>query len=225
MFTETCDFNENLWERIFWWIWTVIKSNRKRLQLEEHHKLNHISSTTCQSSREHWETSRDWKSQQTLTVLLCFVKFFADGDEDLEPDTWSPIGIWRASLITIVQQMPSSQFGQTRRPSNWDNWSLAAESNSQYYNQIVTVLMTISVASSFGFIFGTLLTTNCLGCPRCSEKRRRGEGNILSGNCCDHYPWPLLATAGKTTEFLSSLSFTWPFFQDLSGRLKSDHEA
>ena len=100
--------------------------------------------------------------------------------------------------------MPSSQFGQTRRPSNWDNWSLAAESNSQYYNQIVTVLMTISVAASFGTVlfFGTLLTTNCLGCLRCSEKRRRGEGNILSGNCCDHYPWPLLATARKTPFFI-----------------------
>ena len=178
MFALTCDFNENLWERLICWIWTVIKSNRKRLQLEEHHELNHISSTTCQS-REHWETSRDWKSKQTLNCSVVFcVKFFADGDEDLEPDTLSPIGIWRASLITIVQQMPSSQFGQTRRLSNWDNWSFAAESNRQYYNQIVTVVVTISAAGSFGTVlfFGTLLTVNCLGCPRCSEKRRRGGG-------------------------------------------------
>ena len=133
MFALTCDFNENLWECLICWIWTVIKSNRKRLQLEEHHELNHISSTTCQS-RELAETSQDWKSQQTLNCSVVFyVKFFADGDEDLEPDTWSPIGIWRASLITIVQQMPSSQFGQTRRPSNWDNWSFGAESNCQHH--------------------------------------------------------------------------------------------
>ena len=32
-------------------------------------------------------------------------------------------------------------------------------------------------------------------------RKEGGEGNILSGNCCDHYPWPLLATARKTTEF------------------------
>ena len=60
--------------------------------------------------------------------------------------------------------MPSSQFGQTRRLSNWDNWSLAAESNSQYYNQIVmTVLMTISVESSFGFIFWNFVDHQMLG--------------------------------------------------------------
>ena len=124
MFAMTCDFHENLWECLICWIWTVIKSNRKRLQLAQAHELNHISSTTCQS-REHWETSRDWKSKQTLNCSVVFcVKFFADGDEDLEPDTWSPIGIWRASLITIVQQMPTvgtnTESGELR-PSKWDN--------------------------------------------------------------------------------------------------------
>ena len=212
MFAETCDFNENLWERIFWWIWTVIKSNRKRLQLAQAHELHHISSTTCQS-RGLAETSQEWKSKQTLNCSLVFcVKFFADGDEDLEPDTWSPIGIWRASLITIVQQMPSSQFGQTRRPSNSDNWSFGAESNRQYYNQIVTVVVTISVAASFGTVlfFGTLLTANGLSCPRCSEKRRRGRVISYLGTVVTTTPGLYWLLKGRPLSFFS-LSFTWPF--------------
>ena len=48
-----------------------------------------------------------------------------DNDEDWDlTDTWSPIGIWRASLITIVQQMPTvgtnTESGESR-PSKWDN--------------------------------------------------------------------------------------------------------
>ena len=134
--------------------------------------------------------------------MFC-VKFFADGDEDLEPDTWSPIGIWRASLITIVQQMPSSQFGQTRRPSNWDNWSLAAESNRQYYNQIVTVVMTISVASSFGFIFWNFVDHQLLGLSAMFWEKKEG-GRVISylGTVVTTTPglyWPL---QGRPLSFL-----------------------
>ena len=97
MFALTCDFHENLWECLICWIWTVIKSNRKRLQLAQAHELHHISSTTCQS-REHWETSRDWKSKQTLNCSVPFcVKFFADGDEDL--GTWHMVSNWHLTRI------------------------------------------------------------------------------------------------------------------------------
>ena len=95
-----CDFNENLWEDVRWSIRTVIESTRKRLQLGEHHEHNYFS------------------DQREMFLVMTTMKIW-----DLT-DTWSPIGIWRASLITIVQQMPTvgtnTESGESR-PSKWDN--------------------------------------------------------------------------------------------------------
>ena len=209
MFAMTCDFHENLWECLICWIWTVIKSNRKRLQLEEHHELNHISSTTCQS-RELAETSQDWKSQQTLNCSVVFyVKFFADGDEDLEPDTWSPIGIWRASLITIVQQMPSSQTNKHGGPqtgiigASVQNRAVSTTRLWQLWGQFQRQL----VLEEFYFLehcwpLTAMAVRNVLG--------KEGGGRVISylGTVVTTTPglyWPL---QGR----LLSLSFTRLFF-------------
>ena len=128
MFALTCDFNENLWECLICWIWTVIKSNRKRLQLAQAHELHHILSTTCQS-REHWETSRDWKSKQTLNCSVPFcVKFFADGDEDL--GTWHMVSNWHLTRI-VNNYCPTDALNPDKHRietlSQWDYWGCYAK--------------------------------------------------------------------------------------------------